>query len=101
MAHRTRHRERRRPPAVTAPGRCRRRRGFVTRTACPVGCGSSPSTSPAVRSAAFGIWAGVGSCDEDLAHAGATHYLEHLLFKARPGATALDISPRWTRSAAS
>ena len=47
---------------------------------------------PAVRSAAFGIWAGVGSRDEDLAHAGATHYLEHLLFKGTSRRTALDIS---------
>ena len=52
-------------------------------------------TSPgetAVRSAAFGIWAGVGSRDEDRAHAGATHYLEHLLFKGTRKRTALDIS---------
>ena len=47
---------------------------------------------PAVRSASFGIWAGVGSRDEDLAHAGATHYLEHLLFKGTARRSALDIS---------
>ena len=47
---------------------------------------------PAVRSAAFGIWAGVGSRDEDRSHAGATHYLEHLLFKGTGRRTALDIS---------
>ena len=47
---------------------------------------------PSVRSVAFGIWAGVGSCDEDLAHAGATHYLEHLLFKGTRQRTALEIS---------
>ena len=47
---------------------------------------------PSVRSVAFGIWAGVGSCDEDLAHAGATHYLEHLLFKGTRRRTALEIS---------
>ena len=47
---------------------------------------------PAVRSVAFGIWAGVGSRDEDLAHAGATHYLEHLLFKGTSRRSALDIS---------
>ncbi|MBO0808554.1 MAG: insulinase family protein, partial [Actinobacteria bacterium] len=47
---------------------------------------------PAVRSAAVGIWAGVGSRDEDLAHAGATHYLEHLLFKGTRRRTALEIS---------
>ena len=47
---------------------------------------------PSVRSAAFGIWAGVGSRDEDAAHVGATHYLEHLLFKGTSRRTALDIS---------
>jgi predicted Zn-dependent peptidase len=47
---------------------------------------------PSVRSVAFGIWASVGSRDEDQAHAGATHYLEHLLFKGTRKRTALDIS---------
>jgi predicted Zn-dependent peptidase len=47
---------------------------------------------PAVRSVALGIWVGVGSRDEDQAHAGATHYLEHLLFKGTRRRTALEIS---------
>jgi predicted Zn-dependent peptidase len=47
---------------------------------------------PAVRSVALGIWVGVGSRDEDIPHAGATHYLEHLLFKGTAKRTALDIS---------
>src|SRR5215475_2435673 len=47
---------------------------------------------PEMRSVAFGIWAGVGSRDEDAPHAGATHYLEHLLFKGTARRTALDIS---------
>jgi predicted Zn-dependent peptidase len=47
---------------------------------------------PAVRSVALGIWVGVGSRDEDETHAGATHYLEHLLFKGTRKRTALDIS---------
>jgi len=47
---------------------------------------------PAVRSVALGIWVGVGSRDEDQRHAGATHYLEHLLFKGTRKRTALDIS---------
>jgi predicted Zn-dependent peptidase len=47
---------------------------------------------PAVRSVALGIWVGVGSRDEDVPHAGATHYLEHLLFKGTGKRTALDIS---------
>jgi predicted Zn-dependent peptidase len=47
---------------------------------------------PSVRSVALGIWVGVGSRDEDLAHAGATHYLEHLLFKGTAKRSALEIS---------
>jgi predicted Zn-dependent peptidase len=45
-----------------------------------------------VRSVALGIWVGVGSRDEDEAHAGATHYLEHLLFKGTKRRTALELS---------
>jgi predicted Zn-dependent peptidase len=47
---------------------------------------------PAVRSVALGIWVGVGARDEDETHAGATHYLEHLLFKGTRKRTALDMS---------
>jgi predicted Zn-dependent peptidase len=47
---------------------------------------------PSVRSVALGIWVGVGSRDEDLPHHGATHYLEHLLFKGTAKRTALEIS---------
>jgi predicted Zn-dependent peptidase len=64
----------------------------VTRTVLPGGLRVITESLPAVRSAAFGIWAGVGSRDEDLGHAGATHYLEHLLFKGTARRTALDIS---------
>jgi predicted Zn-dependent peptidase len=64
----------------------------VTRTILPGGLRVITESLPAVRSAAFGIWAGVGSRDEDLAHAGATHYLEHLLFKGTEKRSALDIS---------
>src|SRR5947199_3390605 len=64
----------------------------VSRTILPGGLRIVTETLPAVRSVALGIWAGVGSCDEDLAHAGATHYLEHLLFKGTGRRTALEIS---------
>jgi predicted Zn-dependent peptidase len=62
------------------------------RTVLPGGLRVVTESLPSVRSAAFGIWAGVGSRDEDVAHAGATHYLEHLLFKGTARRTALDIS---------
>jgi predicted Zn-dependent peptidase len=64
----------------------------VTRTVLPGGLRVVTESLPSVRSAAFGIWAGVGSRDEDLTHAGATHYLEHLLFKGTSKRTALEIS---------
>jgi predicted Zn-dependent peptidase len=47
---------------------------------------------PSVRSAAVGIWVNVGSRDEAPATAGASHFLEHLLFKGTRSRTALEIS---------
>jgi predicted Zn-dependent peptidase len=64
----------------------------INRTVLPGGLRVVTEKLPAVRSAAFGIWAGVGSRDEDVLHAGATHYLEHLLFKGTARRSALDIS---------
>ncbi len=45
-----------------------------------------------VRSAAFGIWVNVGSRDETVSTAGASHFLEHLLFKGNKKRTSLEIS---------
>jgi predicted Zn-dependent peptidase len=64
----------------------------VLRTVLPGGLRVITEALPSVRSAAVGIWAGVGSRDEDRDHSGATHYLEHLLFKGTARRTALDIS---------
>jgi predicted Zn-dependent peptidase len=64
----------------------------VRRSVLPGGLRVVTESLPAVRSAAVGIWASVGSRDEDLGHAGATHYLEHLLFKGTSKRTALEIS---------
>ena len=64
----------------------------VCRTVLPGGLRVITESMPTVRSASFGIWAGVGSRDEDIRHAGATHYLEHLLFKGTSRRSALDIS---------
>ncbi|MFT4286204.1 M16 family metallopeptidase [Nocardioides sp.] len=44
------------------------------------------------RSAAVGVWVGVGSRDESARLHGASHFLEHLLFKGTPERSALDIS---------
>jgi predicted Zn-dependent peptidase len=47
---------------------------------------------PSVRSVALGIWIGAGSRDEDVAHAGLSHFLEHLLFKGSSSYSALEIA---------
>ena len=47
---------------------------------------------PSVRSAAIGLWIGAGSRDEDDAHAGLSHFLEHLLFKGSRSYSALEIA---------
>src|SRR5262245_29754200 len=64
----------------------------VRRTVLPGGLRVVTEALPAVRSVALGIWVGTGSRDEDTEYAGATHYLEHLLFKGTRKRTALEIS---------
>jgi predicted Zn-dependent peptidase len=66
--------------------------GLVRRTVLPGGLRIVTEAMPTVRSAAFGIWVGTGSRDETPTQAGASHYLEHLLFKGTPTRSALDIS---------
>jgi predicted Zn-dependent peptidase len=66
--------------------------GTVRRTVLPGGLRVVTESLPQVRSAAFGIWAGVGSRDEAPPLSGASHFLEHLLFKGTPKRTALEIS---------
>src|SRR3954470_20376294 len=55
--------------------------GVVRRTVLPGGLRVISESVPGVRSVAFGVWVGVGSRDETGSLAGASHYLEHLLFK--------------------
>ncbi|MGW7352739.1 M16 family metallopeptidase [Streptomyces sp. NPDC054784] len=64
----------------------------VRRTVLPGGLRVLTERVPTVRSVTFGIWARVGSRDETPALNGATHYLEHLLFKGTERRSALDIS---------
>jgi predicted Zn-dependent peptidase len=66
--------------------------GTVRRSVLPGGLRIVTETLPTVRSATFGIWAGVGSRDETPSLNGATHYLEHLLFKGTKRRSALEIS---------
>jgi predicted Zn-dependent peptidase len=63
--------------------------GLIRRTVLPGGLRIVTEAVPTVRSVAFGIWVGVGSRDESPAQAGATHYLEHLLFKGTHRRSAL------------
>ena len=65
---------------------------LVRRTVLPGGVRILSEAIPTVRSVAFGIWVGVGSRDEARSLAGASHYLEHLLFKGTRRRDALAIS---------
>jgi len=47
---------------------------------------------PALRSVSVGFWVGVGSRDEREGERGASHFLEHLLFKGTADRTASDIA---------
>jgi predicted Zn-dependent peptidase len=47
---------------------------------------------PSVRSVALGFWIGAGSRDETEAKAGASHFIEHLLFKGSHAYTAQQIA---------
>src|SRR3954453_3558230 len=66
--------------------------GTVRRTVLSNGLRILTETLPGVRSAAIGIWVGVGSRDETVPKAGASHYLEHLLLKGTERRSALEIS---------
>lgn len=47
---------------------------------------------PAVRSAALGIWVGGGSREERAEESGASHFIEHMLFKGTASRTAQDLA---------
>ncbi|HEX5468044.1 MAG TPA: pitrilysin family protein [Gaiellaceae bacterium] len=61
-------------------------------TTLPSGARVISEPLESVRSAALGLWIGTGSRDEDDAHAGLTHFLEHLLFKGSDRYSALEIA---------
>jgi predicted Zn-dependent peptidase len=66
--------------------------GLVRHTVLPGGLRIVTEAVPTVRSVTVGVWVGVGSRDEAPSLAGASHYLEHLLFKGTRRRDALDIS---------
>ena len=66
--------------------------GAISRTVLPGGLRILTEAMPGVRSASVGVWVPVGSRDETPAVAGASHFLEHLLFKGTTTRSALDIA---------
>ncbi len=66
--------------------------GPITRTVLPSGLRIISEAMPGVRSVTVGVWVPVGSRDETPALAGASHFLEHLLFKGTSTRTALQIA---------
>jgi predicted Zn-dependent peptidase len=66
--------------------------GVIRRTVLPGGLRVLSESVPGVRSVAFGVWVGVGSRDETTSLSGASHYLEHLLFKGTRRRDALSIA---------
>jgi predicted Zn-dependent peptidase len=66
--------------------------GVVRRTVLPGGLRVITESVAGVRSVAFGVWVGVGSRDETASLSGASHFLEHLLFKGTRRRDALTIA---------
>ncbi|WP_245598548.1 M16 family metallopeptidase [Glycomyces arizonensis] len=66
--------------------------GTVRRTVLPSGLTVLTEAIPAMRSASVGAWVGVGARDEAPEMSGASHFLEHLLFKGTAKRSAAEIS---------
>ena len=64
----------------------------VTSSELPGGLRVVTESVPGARSASVGVWVGVGSVDETPRLAGASHYLEHLLFKGTKFRTGYEIA---------
>jgi len=64
----------------------------VRRTTLDSGLRVVTEALPGLRSVTIGAWVGTGARDEDDEHAGASHFLEHLLFKGSSQRTAREIA---------
>lgn len=64
----------------------------IQRTDLPSGLSVVTEAVPGARSASFGCWVRVGGRDEPARVAGASHFLEHLLFKGTSSHTGKEIS---------
>lgn len=73
------------PDAAAAPGGLRR-------TVLDSGLRVVTERTAHSRSASVGVWVGVGNRDEPAELAGASHFLEHLLFKGSPRRSAEEIA---------
>ena len=65
---------------------------LVEKTTLPNGLRVVTETMPGSRSASIGVWVGVGSRDETPERSGASHFLEHLLFKGTEYRSARDVA---------
>ncbi|MGK2879914.1 MAG: M16 family metallopeptidase [Mycobacterium sp.] len=87
-----------RPPASSGGPALRRGQrvgndsAALRRTTLPGGLRVVTEFVPSVHSASVGVWVNVGSRDEGPSVAGAAHFLEHLLFKATPTRSAVEIA---------
>ena len=79
-------------PSDAAPALTRKLPDGVRRTVLRGGLSVVTEHMPGVRSAAVGVFVQVGSRDEAPQLSGASHFLEHLLFKGTPTRSAMDIS---------
>ena len=66
--------------------------GGIRRTRLDSGLRVVTESLPALRSVAIGCWVGTGARDEPDAIAGASHFLEHLLFKGTDRRSAAEIA---------
>jgi predicted Zn-dependent peptidase len=64
----------------------------IERTDLPSGLTVVTESIPGARSASFGCWVRVGARDESTELAGASHFLEHLLFKGSEARSGREIS---------
>jgi predicted Zn-dependent peptidase len=65
---------------------------MIQTTSLPSGIDVVTEAMPGSHSASIGFWVDAGSRDEDPAVAGASHFLEHLLFKGTASRSARDIA---------
>jgi predicted Zn-dependent peptidase len=77
---------------VTGPAGGRPAGGDIRRTRLDSGLRIVTETLPALRSVSVGFWVGVGSRDEHDGEFGASHFLEHLLFKGTAERSAAQIA---------